>query len=346
MAEQNGPAPKPASTGQTPAGTLTLAFVLWVLGCAAAAAAVIVLEQQAQRNPDQPLPIAIEYVAFAPATLLVLGAIAALIIGSIRLALYGKDGKGLKLPAASAQLTAMEVIQQRLMVSETAKKVAYRVEDIKLLRQSIEQDIQRKEFDAAMVLVKLLADTYGRLEESEQYRERIDAARNAEQEQRIGHEVARLDELLNRNDFPKAVKQASRIKRLFPNVESVQSIDQLVVQARDQHKHDLEREFLEAAQRDDVVVAMAKLKELDQYLSPKEAEPFREVARGVIGKQRENLGVQFKLAWKDKEWLTAVRIGEQIIREFPNTRMADEVRGAIDIARQNAEQQRKAGASA
>ena len=72
------------------------------------------------------------------------------------------------------------------------------------------------------------------------------------------------------------------------------------------------------------------LKELDNYLSPDEAEPFREVARGVISKARENLGAQFKIAVQDRQWASAAAIGRRIINEFPNTRMAAEVRGLMD----------------
>ena len=82
------------------------------------------------------------------------------------------------------------------------------------------------------------------------------------------------------------------------------------------------------------------LKELDKYLSETEAAPYTEVARGVIGKKKENLGVQFKLAVHDHDWIGAVRVGEQIIREFPNTRMADEVRSMIDLLRNRASEQR------
>ena len=46
--------------------------------------------------------------------------------------------------------------------------------------------------------------------------------------------------------------------------------------------------------------------------------------------------MQFKLAVSDKEWTQAVRIGEQIIREFPNTKMADEVRSRLDLLRERA----------
>ena len=60
------------------------------------------------------------------------------------------------------------------------------------------------------------------------------------------------------------------------------------------------------------------------------------LAKGVIGKKRDNLGVQFKMAVHDHDWAHAVAAGEQIIAEFPNTRMAEEVRGMIDLLRERA----------
>jgi outer membrane protein assembly factor BamD (BamD/ComL family) len=77
---------------------------------------------------------------------------------------------------------------------------------------------------------------------------------------------------------------------------------------------------------------------LDQHLTAAEAEPLRELARGVITKARENLGAQFKLAVRDRQWREAVPIGERIIAEFPNSRMAAEVRDVIDNLRQKVTQ--------
>ena len=84
------------------------------------------------------------------------------------------------------------------------------------------------------------------------------------------------------------------------------------------------------AEQDHTDEAMELLKEMDGYLTEAEAEPFREVARGVIGKARENLGLQFKVAVQDRQWATAAAVGRRIVREFPNTRMAQEVRGMLD----------------
>ena len=101
-------------------------------------------------------------------------------------------------------------------------------------------------------------------------------------------------------------------------------------QARVSYKSDLERRFRLAANEGRADEAMELMRELDAYLSLTEAEPLRELSRGIIGKARDSLGGQFKNAVQDKRWAEAVRIGERIIAEFPNTRMATEVRDVID----------------
>ena len=135
---------------------------------------------------------------------------------------------------------------------------------------------------------------------------------------------------------------------MYPESERSKTLLKRVRDSRDDYKQELERKFLEAAGREDVETAWELFKEMDGYLTEAEAEPLRETARGVVGKKRQNLGVQFKLAVHDREWTQAVRVGEQIIREFPNSKMANEVRVLLDRMRANAaaEQQARQGGSA
>ena len=72
---------------------------------------------------------------------------------------------------------------------------------------------------------------------------------------------------------------------------------------------------------------------MDAYLSPREAQPYKEIARGVIGKARDNLGIQFKLAVRDQDWEKAIQVGERIMEAFPNSLMAREVRERIGVLR-------------
>ena len=272
------------------------------------------------------------------ATVLGVMGLAMLIVGSVRWAM-DRDSAA---RSSDDTVVLLNSINDRMLLSETAKRIAYRHDNLQMLRKTIREDIAKSDFDAALALVGELSQTYGYLEEAEVYRDQITAARMAEQEAKLTEAIARLDDILARNDFDLGGREAAKIQRLYPESERAKTLVRRVVQAREQYKHELERQFLAAAERDDVDHAMELLKELDKYLTESEGEPFRETARGVIGKKRDNLGVQFKIAVHDREWLRAVRVGEQIIQDFPNTKMANEVRGMIDLLRERAAGQQAA----
>jgi hypothetical protein len=83
---------------------------------------------------------------------------------------------------------------------------------------------------------------------------------------------------------------------------------------------------------------MQRLRELDRYLDKGEAGRLSEYAEAVVAKHRENLSVQFKIAVNDHRWADAARVGDAIMAEFPNTKMAEEVRSMIDVLRTRATQ--------
>ncbi len=227
-------------------------------------------------------------------------------------------------------------INDRMLLSDAAKRIAYRAQDREALRQAIREDIDKQDYAAALALLDEMSQSYGYEHEAEEFRKEIEQASDASAAIMVNKALAELDAVLGQRRWDEAAHLASRIQRQFPRSQRVATLDKHVVDAREQYKLNLERRFLEANQRDDVELAMSLLKEMDRYLTPKEAEPFREIARGVISKKRQNLGVQFKLAIQDKEWSTALKAGLEIVQEFPNTKFADEVQDMMPLLRERA----------
>lgn len=225
---------------------------------------------------------------------------------------------------------AVRLLRDQSALSDDARRVLNRRVERDLLCRAIEEDIQTENWDAAVVLCKELAERFGYRAEAEEFRARIEAARAEIQDRRVRDSIAHLDGLIVQRRWDAAAQEAARVQRLFPDSPKVERLRERVAQARAVYKEDLERRFLDAANQSRIDEAMALLKELDLYLVETEAEEFREVARGVIGKARENLGAQFKIAVRDRRWSAAAALGRRIITDFPNTRMAAEVRGMMD----------------
>ncbi|MEX2214039.1 MAG: hypothetical protein WD768_07925 [Phycisphaeraceae bacterium] len=243
----------------------------------------------------------------------------------------------------SEQASLSDSARDALMLSDTAKRIIYRERDRQALRRAIREDIDKRDYEGALTMVAMMSQVYGHRIEAEQFRSEIEVARAVEQEKKIDEAIRNVDQMIARHDFEAAIIEAGKVERVYAESERVDNLRKHVREAKDRYKHELERKFLEAAGRDDIEVAMELMKELDKYLNEGEAAPFLETARGVIGKKRQNLGVQFKLAVHDRDWTAAVRVGEQIIREFPNSKMAGEVRAVVDELRARATGQQAVG---
>lgn len=273
-------------------------------------------------------------------TVLAVGVLAVIVPASVYPLLLGLGGaQGSNTDEAVALLRS---INQRALLSDQAKRVAYRETERQALRDAIIEDIRKQDYDAALVLVDAMASLYGYREEAEQFREQIIDARQKQRDQQIASAIANVEQLSRQYDWQRAFREVQRLERLFPDSPAVANLPQRIEQARDEHKREVERQFLTAAESGNVENALELLKELDRYLSPEEAERYIETARGIVGKARENLGVQFKLSVQDRDWISALNTGEAIIREFPNSKMADEVRGMLDVLRERAAGQRAA----
>lgn len=231
---------------------------------------------------------------------------------------------------------SVDRLREYQALSDDARRVLNRAHERDLLLRAIEEDIAAEDWDAAIVLCEELAGRFGYREDAEQFRQRVELARSATRDRNVAAAIAALDGLIVQRRWDHALNHAASIQRLYPDSPRIKGLHQRVENARERYRTDLERRFLHAAQGESVDEAMELLKELDAYLTEADAEPYRELARGVIGKARENLGASFKLAVRDRRWRDAARLGERIIADFPNTRMAEEVRSLIDSIRERA----------
>lgn len=231
---------------------------------------------------------------------------------------------------------AIDRLSEGAVLSDDARRVLNRKRERELLRAAIEEDITAEDWDAAMVLVKELAERFGYRADAEEFRNRIETVRFRTDDRRVEAAVENLDRLITQLRWGEAQQEAERLIRLYPDSARIDGLRHRVVGSQQRYKHELERRFLLAAEQDQVDDALELLRELDAYLTETEAEPYREVARGVIGKARENLGVQFKLAVHDRAWDRAAVVGERVLSEFPNTQMAAEIRDMMDELRERA----------
>ena len=173
----------------TSQGLVVGGLLVLVLSAACAVAAQVGLAGISFKN--EATRVAVTYALFLPSALLGVLGLCLMIGGSVRWAVYGRDAVKPDKPDNSTEVALLRSINQRLLLSETAKRLAYRQEDVDALRQTVQQDVEQGYYDAALVLVNEMAENYGLLEEAEEYREKIMAARQADMESRVDQSISR-----------------------------------------------------------------------------------------------------------------------------------------------------------
>ncbi len=231
------------------------------------------------------------------------------------------------------QRQLLEGIRDSAALSDSAKQIAYRHKDREALRHAIREDIDKNDYDGAYWLAAEMERRFGNRQEAAQFRDMVESARKGFIEREVHEALEHFDQLLKKFDWSAAVREMEQLTRTFTGHADVVRLPDRIQAAKENHKRTLLKEWKDAVTKEDVDRSVELLKQLDQYLTPGEGEGFKEIARDVFKKQLQQLGVQFALQCNDKNWGEAIRIGQQITDQFPNTRIAAEVREVMPSLR-------------
>jgi len=153
---------------------------------------------------------------------------------------------------------------------------------------------------------------------------------------RINQIINHVDKLCEQSHWSQATAVIERLIRNFPHSEKAKAMPSRLQRQKSKRKRELLAAWDNAVKRQQTNESLEILKELDQYLTPSEGLALQESASSVFRTKLHNLGVQFSLAVSEKLWQKALRTGQQIIRDFPNSRMAHEIRSKMDILHERA----------
>jgi cell division protein FtsL len=227
-------------------------------------------------------------------------------------------------------------------LSDRAKRLLHRDREVEALREAIHEDIIRQDYARAEDLAKTVETELGYVAEAAELRAEIAKSRDATVEEKIDLAIARIDELCNDRKWARALREAQRVLRLFPDNPKVASLPDRIMEARNSIKRRLLQSYGEAVRKNDVDSGVKLLQELDTYLTPQEGAALQESARGVFKARLHNLGVQFAICVTDQRWQDAITAGQAIIAEFPNSRFAQEVREKMQLLRSRVQQSQAA----
>ena len=228
----------------------------------------------------------------------------------------------------------LEQISQAVYLSEAAKSIIFHDIDRQSLREVVLDKLHQQDFKTTYELIDGIAQQAEYKTLAEQLRTAADKYHNATEEDRINQVIVHIEKLIEQYQWLKAGAQIENLIKAYPDSEHTKKLRSKLLDKKEQRKKELLSVWDEAVKRQETDRSLEVLKELDLYLTPNEGLALQESARDVFRTKLHNLGVQFSFAVTEKNWSQAYQAGTQIIRDFPNSRMAQEIREKIDILQQ------------
>ncbi|MFQ5493847.1 MAG: hypothetical protein ACE5EX_00540 [Phycisphaerae bacterium] len=238
--------------------------------------------------------------------------------------------------AVGKQTAVLESISENTRISDAAKSLAHRQQELDSLRAAIRDDLRNERWEVTLNLVEEMERRFGCKEEADQLREEVDDARHQAIEAKLREAIEMIDSHFAAHDWERAEGEIERLRHALPDHSKVMALQDRMVAKKEAHKQELLATWNEAVGRSDTDRAIDILRELDQYLSPAEAQSLQSSARDVFKNKLLQMGVQFRFAVTGKRWQDALDTGLELIREFPNSRMSNEVREVLDTLRERA----------
>lgn len=238
--------------------------------------------------------------------------------------------------AQEKQGELLEIMSDNSQISDGVKSITHREVEREALRKAIREDILKEDWEAAYSLIEDMENRFGYRLEAYSYRKEVDEFRAKVIEDKLQASVRQARILLNDKQWDSAQAETDRLLRLAPNDARVGEVSEELKTKKNAYKEALLHQWRDAVETKDLDRAVALLKEIDPYLTREEAGQLEETARQVFKAKLLDLGVQFRAAVTDKDWDGAIGIGEVIRKEFPNTKMAQEVAESAEALRARA----------
>lgn len=225
------------------------------------------------------------------------------------------------------------VIAENSQISDAVRSITHRESERDALRQAIREEMYGGDWEAASYLISEMERRFGYKQEAETLRQELAGARVMTIEEKITEAVSHIEKILGERRWDRARAEIERLIKLFPRHERILNLPAELSKRREAQKQELLNKWKQAVARNEIDEGITILTELDQYLTREEAQHLQDSARDVFKAKLLNLGVQFGLAVSEHRWRDALETGLQIRKEFPNSRMAQEVTDRLETLR-------------
>lgn len=232
-------------------------------------------------------------------------------------------------------------IAQGVRLSDTAREIVFRDAEQMELGEAALNKLHQHDFDEAEAMIEAMAQYPKYKDLAARLKRMAERYRSSTEEGRINQIIAHIEDLFSQYRWAQAAVQIDNLIKTFPYSDRAKMMPARLQEHKDRRKRELLAEWDLAVRNKDTDRSLEILKELDLYLTPAEALALKESAASVFRTKLHNLGVEFSMAVAEKNWKKALDTGKEIVQNFPNSRMAAEIRSKMDILQERARTEAK-----
>ncbi len=236
----------------------------------------------------------------------------------------------------SRQNNLLTHISQAAHLSDTAKEIVFRDSEQMELGEAALTKLHQHDFDDAEAMVEAMVKYPKYKDLASRLKRMAEKYRSATEEGRINQIITHIEDLFEQKLWIQAAAQIENLLKTFSYSDKAKTMPDRLRQRKDRQKRELLADWDIAVREKNTDRGLEILKELDLYLTPNEALALRESASSVFKTKLHNLGVEFSVAVAEQNWKKALETGRDIVQNFPNSRMAAEIRSKLDILSERA----------
>ena len=231
----------------------------------------------------------------------------------------------------SRQNNLLLQVSQASRLSDTAKEIVFRDSEQMELGEATLTKLHQHDFEAAETMVEAMTEYPKYAELANRLKRMSEKYRSATEDGRVNQIISYIEDLFDKKLWMQATTQIENLIKMFPYSEKAKTMTAKLQERKDLQKRELLAAWDLAVREKNTDYGLEILKELDLYLTPAEALALQESAATVFKTKLHNLGVEFSVAVAEQNWKKALETGRYIVQNFPNSRMAAEIRTKLDI---------------
>lgn len=230
----------------------------------------------------------------------------------------------------------INVLTEQQLLSDRGKSVAFRDKDREALNRAIREEMGRGQYDAALILIADMENTFGYKQQADELRGEIAAQREQIVRRVVSDATAAIDRAATSEKWDEAMAIATRVAEAYPDHEAVLALQEQIHQRKENVKQQLLTRWQDAVARKDIDASIDLLRQLDMYVTPEEVKHLKDGALEIFKARIEHLREEFKQCVHDKKWNEAMQAGDRIMEDFPTSKLAQEVRDMQDMLKTRA----------